>query len=136
MAVMRDDVLAKVKDNRLKVYVVWEPILPKDRVEVLPEVTELLAGEPRARQYWDGGAVAGKGYTKSLNLPLKSALWDAYLLFPRGVTWDITSDNAPPAPSFWMHQLSFLPFTDGDKRFGHLRLDAARFLKEVESVLR
>ena len=132
MTVIRDDVLAKVKDNRLKVYVLWEPILPKDRAEVLPEVTALLAGESQVRQYWDVGAVAGKGYTKTLDVPLKSALWDAYLLFPPGVTWD----SDPPAPSFWMHQLSFLPFTDGDKRFGHLRLDAARFLKEVESVLR
>lgn len=125
---MRDDVLAKVKDNRLKVYVVWEPIMPKDGPEPLVAAAAVMAGETRAVQYWDGGAVSGKAYVKKLNLPLKSAAWDIYFLFPPGVKWE----KDPPAPSFWMHQLNFLPFTDGDNNFGHLRLDAARFLEEVQ----
>jgi hypothetical protein len=128
---MRDEVLAKVKDQRLRIYTVWEPILPKDRAEALPEAAALLAEESRGRQYWDPGAQSGKAYMKALDVPLKSALWDAYLLFPPGVTWD----RDPPAPRFWMHQLSFLPFTDGAKRFGHLRLDSARLVKELENLL-
>ncbi len=132
MAVIRDEVLAKTKDHRLKVYVVWEPILPKDRAEALPDAAAIMTGETRAVQYWDAGAVSGKAYRQSLNLPLKTAAWDIYFLFPPGVKWE----KDPPAPSFWMHQLNFLPFTDGDNNFGHLRLNGERFLGEVQKALR
>lgn len=128
MTVMRDDVLAKVKDDRLKVYVVWEPILPKDRAEALVDAAAVMAGETRAVQYWDAGAVSGKAYVKKLSLPIKTAAWDIYFLFPPGKKWEAD----PPAPSFWMHQLNFLPFTDGDNNFGHLRLNADKFLAEVQ----
>jgi len=127
---MRDEVLRKVADPRLRVYVVWEPILPKDRAEAVADAAAVMAGETRAVQYWDAGAVSGKAYRQSLDLPLKSAAWDIYFLYPPGVKWEAD----PPAPSFWMHQLNFMPFTDGDKRFGKLRLDGARFLEEVQRL--
>ena len=131
MTVIRDEVLKKVADPRLKVYVVWEPILPKDRAEALGDAAPALSGEPRATQYWDAGAVSGKAYRQLLDLPLKSAAWDIYLLFPPGAKWE----SSPPAPSFWMHQLSFLPFTDGAKRFGSLRLDGEKFRDAVQGVV-
>ena len=132
MTAIRDEVLKQVSDPRLKVYVVWEPILPKDRAEGLNDSTAALAHEPRATQFWDGGALSGKAYRQSLDLPLKSAAWDIYFLFVPGVKWA----SNPPAPAFWMHQLSFLPFSDGAKKFGPLRLDAKRFREEVQKALR
>jgi len=69
VTVIRDEVLAKVNDNRLKVYVVWEPILPKDRAEAVADAVAVMAGETRATQYWDAGAVSGKAYRQSLDLP-------------------------------------------------------------------
>ena len=131
MTVIRDEVLEKVKNDALKVYVVWEPILPRDRREALPQAVALLAQEPRARQYWDPGAVSGKGYVKVLDLPLKSPVWDTYLLYPPGVRWE----EAPPAPAFWMHQISFMPFSAAAKRFGPLRLDGRRFREEVQGLM-
>ena len=131
MTVIRDEVLQRVGDPGLKVYVIWEPILPRDRAEALNDSTAAMAQEPRARQYWDPGAVSGKAYRQALDLPLKSAAWDVYMLFPPGVRWD----EAPPAPAFWMHQISFMPFSAAAKRFGPLRLDGRRFREEVQGLM-
>jgi hypothetical protein len=58
-----------------------------------------------------------------IELPRGQLAWDAYLLFAPGIEWD----EAPPPPSFWMHQLYRGP---PEKRF-----DAARLAAAVEKLL-
>ena len=127
---MRDQVLAKIPNGRLRVYVVWLPVLPKDNVESLPAATRLLAGEPRASQYWDPSGEIGRRFARLLQLPVFKTAWDVYLLYPPQTRWD----SAPPAPAFWMHQLSFPPFSGAAKQFGDKWLDGARFREQLEKV--
>ena len=58
-------------------------------------------GDQRMALAWDPESRAGRLFTKALSL--RRIVWDAYLLYPPGVTWD---EAEPPQPTFWMHQLS------------------------------
>ena len=56
--------------------------------------------DPRARHYWDGGAVLVRQYDAVLGLGQDA--WDVYMIYGPNVRWDAA---APPRPDFWMHQL-------------------------------
>ncbi|MCI0403521.1 MAG: hypothetical protein L0212_08365 [Acidobacteria bacterium] len=95
-----------------------------------PEALAGLAGrrtgrfpDARVSHFTDLEARLGEGYAPVLELPEEQLAWDSFLLFGPGVKWG----EAPPKPTFWMHQLSRGPPT--------LRLDAARFAAEVGKLL-
>jgi hypothetical protein len=64
------------------------------------EAARLIA-DPRAVHFWDGNDLMGEAYRTILRTPARA--WDVYLLFSPGTRWP---DGPPPAPVFWMHQLS------------------------------
>ncbi len=127
MTVVRDEVLAQISDPRLRVYVVWLPVLRSDGPEALPRATALLAGDSRVIQYWDPSSEIGRRFAPVLQLPPPMTAWDAYLLYPPQTRWE----SSPPAPAFWMHQLSFPPWSAAGRQFGNLRLDGRRFREQL-----
>jgi hypothetical protein len=56
-------------------------------------------------------------------LGLIGTAWDVYLVYERGVRWEGAD---PPAPSFWMHQLT--KDVGADQK---LCLDPARLTRDV-----
>ena len=92
-----------VKDDKLRAYSVWVPILLTDAERAVPNATKRLS-DNRVMHLWDGKGELVEGY-KTI-LPTKNAetgeyIKAFYLVFAPGIEWK----DQPPAPSFWMHQL-------------------------------
>ncbi len=87
-------------DENLKGFTVWLPIMEGDSAETARVETEAF-GDQRMALAWDPDNRAGRLFTKVLGL--RRTVWDAYLLYPPGVTWE---EAEPTQPTFWMHQLS------------------------------
>ncbi len=87
-------------DENLKGFTVWLPIMGGDSAETARVETEAF-GDQRMALAWDPESRVGRLFTKALSL--RRTLWDAYLLYPPGVTWQ---GEEPPQPAFSMHQLS------------------------------
>jgi hypothetical protein len=132
VTVIRDEVLKQIPDGRLKVFVIWEPILPKDSADAVDDAAALLKDEWRAEQFWDPLAESGQRIKKLLELGIANPAWDVYMLFPPGVKWK----DATPEPAFWMHQLTFMPGGKDERRFGSLRLDTKKLREEIEKRLK
>jgi hypothetical protein len=114
-------VLEKVSDPRLRVYVVWLPILGFDGKKAAAAATGLIP-DSRAAHFWDREQGIGTVYVKVLGLPPEELAWDVYLLFPGGARWQAE----PPLPAYWMHQV-FYPSDN--------YLDGSKFRVEVEKLV-
>ena len=89
----------------LRVFVVWEPVLPTDWVT---PTTSVLARVPdrRAVQFWDpdhqlsqsilDAARADPNHPLTRGRELGDVAWDVVIVFPRGERWD----GAFPSPAF------------------------------------
>lgn len=121
-----ESVFEKYPGNpRLRGFVVWLPMLPNDS----EKTAGLQAGsfvDSRVVQQWDGDRAAGNLLAKTL--ALKGNAWDVYLLYAPGVKW---VGEAPPAPTFWMHQLR--ADTGADQR---ICLNPTVFVEHVTDLLR
>ena len=95
---MKRDVLARVTDSDLRIYMVW---VPKQRgmERDVPGAT-LEVPDARATHFWDAPSVLVRGYRERLKLPEDA--WDIYLLYGPDATWE---GNLPPEPAYWFHQL-------------------------------
>lgn len=58
--------------------------------------------DPRIKHYWDAERKLGGLLSQTLKIK-RSIAWDVYLLYPPDHLWQA---ELPPAPKFWMHQLS------------------------------
>lgn len=132
MTVIRDEVLKQIPDGRLKVFVVWEDVLPKDCAEAADDSAGMLADEWRAEQFWDPLAETGKRFKKLFDLHIAKPGWDIYMLFPPGVRWK----DETPSPVYWMHQLTLKSGGEDDRRYGALRLDTKKLREEIERRLK
>lgn len=95
---MQANVLTRVDDPDLKVYMVW---VPKSRgLERDVASATRQYPEPRARHFWDARSVLVDGYEQTLQLPEDA--WDVFMVYGRGARWEGTT---PPAPDYWAHQL-------------------------------
>jgi len=111
VATVRDEVLRDINDPALRLMVVWLPVLDDDDLAAAQKAARSLH-DPRVSQYWDDGRRLGEAMGVTLKIPRRhhagfGFAWDVYLLYPRGATWPAWLD-APPAPPFFMHQLSSL----------------------------
>ena len=75
-------------------------MLPGDS-EVTAKEKAIIFNDPRVRQFWDPDQRSGKAIAESLGYNGKVA-WDIYLFYQPGSQWI----EAPPAPVYWMHQIS------------------------------
>jgi hypothetical protein len=98
---MHDQVLQKINSHRLKIYVVWTPVLPGDSRKAAAQAVREVA-DGRAMHFWDEERILGKQFGKLLPLPGgKKFAWDIYLVYDTKTKWNA----APPSPASWMHQL-------------------------------
>jgi len=96
--------LLKYPDTKMRVFVVWEPILASD---FMPPTTGVLSRIPdlRARHYWDEQHVLAKQMAKDARPPQPDPsccdhdgiLWDLAAVYPKGARWDAA---LPPAIAF------------------------------------
>jgi hypothetical protein len=113
---VQESVLDRVKDQDLRVYAVWVPVLWIDSKASVPQATKRFE-DARVSQYWDSKADMTRAYAK--NLKIDGPAWDVYLLFDRDAEWR----DQPPLPIFWMDQLGLengKPF-DGDELADEIR---------------
>ncbi len=92
-------ILDEVQDERLKMYVVWEPMLSGDSKR-LAERMSRKAKDPRmVYQAWDNERVTGKTWQASMDLP--GIAWDVYFLYGPDTEW---GEDGPSQPEYWQHQ--------------------------------
>ena len=80
--------------------VLWIPMLPSDDAAAAAVQADVWPGN-RVQHWWDGAWEMSRLFQRSLGL--REPAWDVYLLYRPGIRWE---GEAPPAPSFWMHQAS------------------------------
>jgi hypothetical protein len=114
--VVQKDVLDRIADDSLRVYLVWVPILESDTLEAARRAAAKVR-DRRVHQYWDDGLRLGRALGDALALPKDGArdgaAWDVYLVYRPGERF---AGSKPPLPDDWMHQLdrvSKAPFLDG-----------------------
>ncbi|MEO2016249.1 MAG: hypothetical protein ABGZ53_17965 [Fuerstiella sp.] len=114
-----------MKSNKIKVYVVWTPVLREDDRASVADATALIEDD-RVSHFWDGGKSLGLSFGTIVTLPRGRKLaWDVYFAFSADAEWGDT----PPTPADWMHQLGVDDQTlDGNK----LRVAIEALLKTME----
>ncbi|MCI0417329.1 hypothetical protein L0222_31570 [bacterium] len=92
-------ILDEVSDSRLKMYVVWEPMLSGDSKDLAYQMSK-KEDDPRMTYHsWDGERLSGKLYQTKMNLP--RVAWDVYFLYDANSVWD---EKEPSVPFYWQHQ--------------------------------
>ncbi|HKA19289.1 MAG TPA: hypothetical protein VKN18_13450 [Blastocatellia bacterium] len=88
-----------VTDDRVRVYVIWDPIYGGNFDD---EARKLSRGfrDKRVRYFKDPDSLAGKQWEQVLNTQREIA-WDVYLLYGADAQWN----QELPKPDYWMHQL-------------------------------
>lgn len=92
---------------------VWLPVMPADSYQSAQQAQRIFS-DARVQSWWDHRLALGRGYHKTLALAADCDLaWDVYLLYrpsSKRFRYALDSDGKkgwiPPAPDFWMHQLS------------------------------
>lgn len=103
--------LETIDDERLRVYVVWEPMLPGDSQKVAKGAMRLLP-DSRVTHFWIGNQTIAKAFKKALGFKERMA-WDVYIAYSAKTIW---GDDLPIHSTF-MHQLRGVPpenFLDGN----------------------
>jgi len=81
-------VLEKQRDGRIRVFVVWEPVLPTDWAA--PSTASLArVPDSRVQQYWDRGRLLSKAMGEK---DKSSIVWDYVAVYAPGALWN---DTAP-----------------------------------------
>jgi hypothetical protein len=93
--------LHKIPDPRVRAYAVWVPKRGGRETDVVAATAAVP--DARARHFWDGEGLLLRVYNRVLDLPFAVDAWDVYLIYAPDARWE---GAAPPAPSFWMHQLT------------------------------
>jgi hypothetical protein len=114
-------VLKDVPDDRLRVYVIWDPIFGG---YFDSEAKKLSSSFPdkRVSYYKDSDSLAGNLWKPVLKIEREIA-WDVYLLYGADSQWG----KEPAQPDFWMHQLF------GVTNAPHL--DTEKFKEELKGLL-
>ncbi len=92
-------ILDEVQDERLKMYVVWEPMLSGDSKKLAARMSRKAKDPRMVYQAWDNERVTGKTWQASMDLP--GIAWDVYFLYGPDTEW---GDNGPSQPDYWQHQ--------------------------------
>ena len=92
--------LNKQHDQRIRVFVIWEPVLPTDWASPSTRTLARLS-DNRISQYWD----KERFVSRSLGEKDRSSLvWDYVAVYEPGKLWD----QAPPEPRY-----SHVPVVEG-----------------------
>ncbi len=119
---VQENILEQIDDDRLRVHVVWMPVLGGDDRAAAEKAPELIT-DSRATHYWNGDQSLGIVYGKTVELPRgRDLAWDIYFVFDTGVEWGAQA----PLPTDWAHRLG------QDQR--HLE-DGRRLRQAIEALL-
>ena len=99
-----EQILSKYLQSKVRVFAVWEPMLPTDWSAPSTIVLRRLS-DARARQYWDKDHVLAHRMARDARPPqptqsccLRSkTLWDLGAIYPKGARW---TDQMPTATLF------------------------------------
>ena len=91
--------LQDTPENRLRVYLIWQPVLQSDNRASAERRTHEFASEEFVH-FWDRSRFTGKLWQHILNR--KAIPWDVYLLYDGSTQWEET----PTRPDFWVRQLN------------------------------
>ena len=84
-------VLQRETGKDIRVFVLWEPVLPTDWLAPSTATLERMS-DRRTQQYWDKGRLLSKALGET---DKKSIVWDQVIVYGRGVSW---SEVALPKP--------------------------------------
>lgn len=88
----------RVPDDRLRAYLIWQPILNSDnRMSAKRRANEFV--HEKFTHYWDSNKATGDLWKDVLGL--KDTAWDVYLLYNGSADWSTTL----PSPDLWFPQL-------------------------------
>ena len=113
--------MKEVADERLRVYVVWDPIFGGNFDRAAKELSRGFR-DNRVSYFKDPDSLAGLLWKQVLNLNTEIA-WDIYFLYGADAQWE----KQPPKPDFSMHQL--FGVTSGPP------FDAEKFAEELRAML-
>ena len=101
-------ILSQFPNERIKVLVLWSPLLGRDSSFAAQDATAYLT-DPRAQHFWDLWTFGVNHYTQKFKYPEDRQAWDIFVLYGSGPDW--RSSGAAPEPSFWMqnHHLDIGP---------------------------
>jgi hypothetical protein len=90
---VQEDVLAKLADRDVAVFVVWLRMVRTDARDLWPADAIV---DPRVTHYWDEAKAVGKALAARDDLAAwRPVAWDVWAVFPAGARWD----DAPPRPA-------------------------------------
>ncbi len=99
-------ILDEVQDERLRMYVVWEPMLSADTKKLAAKMSRRAKDPRMVYQAWDEGRITGQKWTSIMHesdarWQASGPAWDVYFLYDAGAVW---SPDAPTPPPYWQHQ--------------------------------
>lgn len=115
-------VLDGLKDDSIRVYTVWGPMMGDETEEKAREATSYMT-DPRVTHFWTKAQTVATQFAKAAALPEKESGWDTYQLYPPGPTWNETL----PSPAKYMFINKSLP--------EELALDAEKLASLVRGYL-
>lgn len=84
-------------DAKLKVFVLWSPVLARDSKRAADQASAYLA-DPRVEHFWDLWSFGLNAYTRQLRYPAGETAWDIFVLYGKNVKWE----SSPPEPAVWL----------------------------------
>lgn len=118
---MQRYVVDEIADERLRVYVVWGPMLGGE-TEADARSATLHVLDRRAHHFWTGGHGVAELFRAPLGLG-ETLAWDTFLVYPAGVSWGETI----PVPAYFMHVEKPLP--------AERRLNGEKLAEQVRKAL-
>jgi len=86
------ELLDEQRDQRIRVFVIWEPVLPTDLAS--PSTRTLVRiSDVRASQYWDKERLISRALGET---DANSIVWDYVAVYQPGKLWE----QAPPEPVY------------------------------------
>lgn len=84
---MQKEILEKYSEAKLKLYVIWEPMITTDR---LRRTRSDLVTDPRAFHFKDDAQVSGKWFAEKMKdcTSLGEIAWDVFYLFGPEALWE------------------------------------------------
>ena len=115
----------------VRVSYVWIDMLTYDEQAAAQMAADKMDRDPRVRHFHDARRACGQAVARSLGAEPGKVAWDVYLLYGADAVW---TDDLPPAPLDWVHQLHGVGWVDqtrlhtGDDLVEALAAMMARFL--------
>ena len=110
------EILQEHPDAKIKILVLWSPILKGDSESKVIDATVYLS-DGRAEHFWDLWSFGVRLYTKQLRYPKGDIAWDIFVVYKPFLAWTKTT----PDPTLWMQDRNL----EHGLKYDRQRLEAA-----------